>query len=528
MIPQGEDLNHSLSSKPANSRARQGITGRTLSGLVWTFLGTGLQSFLQLVVMLVLVRVLGAADFGLAAAATTVTGLSTIFSQLGIGPAVVQRANLERRHLRTAFTVSLILGALLSGLIWLAAPAVASLYRMELLADVLRVSALAFLIQGFAVVPQSLLQRDLEFRRLASINATSYCGGYAVVGILLALSGLGVWALVAAQLTQALLTTTLLVIARPHPRWPQLERGALRDLLYFGGGHTFGRIANYFASTGDNMVVGRWLGADALGFYTRSFQMMMVPVMLFGQVLDTVLFPVMASMQHQPAQLATAYRRGVALIALLTLPVSAAVVILAPELIQLLLGPEWASTIVPFQVLATGLLFRTSYKMGDSLARATGAVYRRAWRQAIYAVLVVGGAWVGQHWGIPGVAFGVAMAILVNFILMAQLSASILSMSWLTFVGIHVPALLLTTAISVELWVLSTALRDWHISPAVLLIVSLACVIATVLTTCRFLPHIFIGREGMWIVQMAASRTIGKLKPLRNLSGGTPITSKTP
>ena len=63
--------------------------------------------------------------------------------------------------------------------------------------------------------------------------------------------------------------------------------------------------------------------------------------------------------------------------------------------------------VVPFRILALGMLFRTSYKMSDSLARATGSVYRRAWRQGIYAALVFGGAWVGQFWGVAGVAYGI-------------------------------------------------------------------------------------------------------------------------
>ena len=105
-------------------------------------------------------------------------------------------------------------------------------------------------------------------------------------------------------------------------------------------------------------------------------------------------------------RLAAAYLRAVALIALLVLPLSAALILLAPEVVRVALGPRWGLAVAPFQILGIGMLFRTSYKMSDSIARSTGAVYRRAWRQVIYAALVVVGAWVGQHWGIAGVAWG--------------------------------------------------------------------------------------------------------------------------
>ena len=87
------------------------------------------------------------------------------------------------------------------------------------------------------------------------------------------------------------------------------------------------------------------------------------------------------------------------------------------------------------------LLLRTSYKLSDSISRATGAVYRRAWRQAVYAGLVLSGAWTGQHWGVIGVAVGVFAALAVNFILMAELSLRIARLSWREFWRAHVPAL---------------------------------------------------------------------------------------
>ena len=105
------------------------------------------------------------------------------------------------------------------------------------------------------------------------------------------------------------------------------------------------------------------------------------------------------------------------LIALIVLPLFAPVILLAPELIRVVLGPHWQPAIAPFQILAIGMLFRTSYKISDSIARSTGAVYRRAWRQVYYALFVVIGAWIGQHWGIAGVAWGTFVAPTFNFFL---------------------------------------------------------------------------------------------------------------
>ncbi|HTF28020.1 MAG TPA: oligosaccharide flippase family protein, partial [Flavitalea sp.] len=188
---------------------------------------------------------------------------------------------------------------------------------------------------------------------------------------------------------------------------------------------------------GDNLVVGRMLGAAALGIYGRAYQFMVMPAGLFGNALDKALFPAMAKVQGDKPRLAKAYLTGVRLIALIAIPLSFLIFLLAPEIIRILLGPEWIEVTLPLQVLACSLLFRMSYKMSDSLSRATGAVYRRAWRQVIYAIMVLTGTYIGQFWGLYGVACGVAVALIGNFLLMAHLSLKLINISWLEMVKAH-------------------------------------------------------------------------------------------
>ena len=108
---------------------------------------------------------------------------------------------------------------------------------------------------------------------------------------------------------------------------------------------------------------------------------------------------------------------------------------LGPEVIHVLLGggAKWDDAIVPFQIFAAGLIFRTSYKISDSLARAMGTVYRRAWRQAVYAVAVIVGALIGTAFGLVWVAVGVTGAIVLNYLLMADLSIRTAPIGWWHF-----------------------------------------------------------------------------------------------
>ena len=502
--------------KQANLTTMQGLTYSTLQGFLWMFLGKGVQGGLQLLVLIILARLLTPADFGVVAAALVLVGFASIFSQLGVGPAVVQRPHLETRHLRTAFTLSLTFGTALTGLIWFFAPSISSFFRIAELTPVAQAMSLMFLLQSTSIVAESLLQRELRFRWLAGIEVMAFAGGFGIVGVPLAFLGFGVWALVGAHLAQTFLKTAILLVVQPHQKQFLLERRALGELMLFGGGFSLARIGNYLAGQGDNLVVGRWLGAEALGFYGRAHQLMTVPATLFGDVLDRVLFPAMAKVQHHPERLATAFRRGIALIGIVMLPASVALFFLAPELIYVMLGPDWNEVIVPFQIFALGMLFRTSYKMSDSISRATGAVYRRAWRQGVYALLVIAGAYTGQHWGLPGVALGVLCAIAINFILMAQLSLRLADMTWRSFWAAHIPALMLAMILGIEVWTFAPLLRDWHCPPFVVLTISAACMLLTALLLVRYLPQVFLGKDGLWMLKTLSAYSMSRSRSLVN------------
>jgi PST family polysaccharide transporter len=498
------------------SGKRSNLTHHTVAGILWLSYGKAAFFLLQLIVVGVLARLVTPTAFGVVNAALIVTGFSAIVSQLGLGPALVQRPTLERRHIDTAYTFSLLFGLSLGAILWFGAPLAAEFLRIPDVTPVMRALSWVFPLNGLQTVGQALLSRDLHFSWLANLDVISYGIGFGIVGIVGALLGWGVWALVAAQIGQSLGRTVVLLWKHP-PRLRLIFDGpAFKDLAYFGGGFTLARVANYVAVNGDNMIVGRFLGAEPLGFYGRAYSLMSAPAYAFGTVLDQVLFPAMAKVQDDMKRLAAAYRRGVALIALLVLPASVAIIYLAPEVIRVALGPKWGPAVAPFQVLGIGMLFRTSYKMSDSISRSTGAVYRRAWRQLIYGGLVVLGAWIGTHWGIVGVSWGALSALTVNFFLMAALGQQVAGISWRVFWGAHRPAVLLT-AVSFPLVLgMTVGLRHLHTPALVTLMAGGAVLVAACSLAIWHLPRVFLGADGQWM----ADTMLGFVRKLRGKKGG--------
>ncbi len=486
------------------NQPRHSLTHRTLTGMLWTAYGRVAYHGLHLAVLAVLARLLTAADFGLVGAALVVTSLSAIVSHIGVGPALIQRRDLERRHLQTGFTVAVLTALLLGAAIWYGAPLAARFFRIDGVQSVLRVLAWTFPVQGLGTVSQALLSRELRFQRLAHVDVVAYGVGYGGVGITGAVLGWGVWALVAGQMAQSLVRAGLLLAMQPPPR-PGFDRGAFGDLIGYGSGFTIARLANYVALQGDNLLTGRYLGAAALGFYGRAYGLMSGPAYAFGAILDQVLFPAMAKVQDDQTRLAAAYRRGVALVALLVLPASAALILLAPEFVRVVLGARWTPAVAPFQILGLGMLFRTSYKLSDTMARSTGAVYRRAWRQILYAALVLGGVYIGRHWGLPGVAWGALAALTVNFLLMAHLSLDVAHMTWGAYWMAHRPAALLTVVSFGPVVAATLGARALALPALATLAVGGTVLLLACAGAIRFAPAVFLGADGQWIAETGRS-----------------------
>jgi O-antigen/teichoic acid export membrane protein len=466
--------------------------------MFWTMTGTGVQVVVQIFVLAALGRLLSPAEFGLMGAATVVVSLSQIVSQIGVGPAIIQRRELLPIHIRAAVTQSFGLGLLLGGIVYFGAPAIARFYRIPEVEPVLRGVAFLFPLDGLNTVGKSLLSRDLKFRQYVKLDVGAYIVGYALVGVVLAWLGYGVWALVAAQLAQSICRATLMYFATRHSIRPSFNLQASRDLLSFGFGHSVAQIGTVLSQQGDNLVVGRWLGPAALGVYGRAYSLMVMPASAFGKIVNRVLFPVMSQVQGERERLAGAYERALAIVALVSLPISSFMWVVAPELIPLILGPKWGAVVLPFRMFSISLLFRMSSKISDACTKAAGEVYVRATIQLSYAAMVVVAAIIGQRWGVEGVAVAVSIAMGINWLNMAQLSKKVTGLSWRRFTEAHVPAALLAALIGLTTEVAIEGARAAHLGNIPALVVGSLVAAVTIFAVYRLWPTPFFGSHGTW------------------------------
>ena len=483
--------------------APQGLTNRAMGGMFWTFSGTGVQVGVQLLTIMALGRLLTPTEFGLMGAASVVIGFSQIVSQVGVGPAIIQRQDLEPVHVRVAVTLSLALGLVLGAAVFLGAPAIAAFYRIPELEPVLRGVAVLFPLDGLNTVAKSILTRQLRFRAYIALDAGSYILGYACVGVVLAWRGFGVWSLVIANIAQSGLRVASMYAATRHPLRPSVDLRAARTLLTFGLGHSMAQVGTLFSQQGDNLVVGRWLGPAALGIYGRAYNLMVMPASAFGRIVNRVLFPIMAQVQDQRHRLANAYERGLAIVALLSLPISAFLWVVAPEFIPVILGPKWTEVVLPFRLFTISLMFRMASKISDACIKAAGVVYSWALLQFAYAGLVIAGAILGQRWGVGGVAVCVSVAMGLDWLNMAHLSRKVTGLSWRQFAAAHAPAVCLSVVIAAAAALAASAGRSAHPGNIPVLIAAGAAALLAGVGASYVLPGIFLGGHGRWAIKQA-------------------------
>lgn len=447
------------------------MTGRVSNGLLWMYLSSGVSGLLQLPLLAVLARLVSPADFGLVTASLAVLAFGTLFAQAGLDTALVQRRDLGEAHVRAAYGASLTLSATTASLVFLTAPSLARLVGLPDAAPLIRTLSVVLVIEGLTLGP-ALLLRDLRFRAIAVLDLVGFVFGYGAVAVALALRGWGAGALIAGRLGQAVVSTLGHWIARPHTLRPWLARRPLGELLRVGGGELLARLLGTFGTQADSLVVGRWLGASALGFYGRAYRLMELPTTLFTQAIRKVLFPVMATMQDDRDRLGRTYLTGVGVLTAVTLPVCLVLALVAEEVVLTLLGPDWRRLVPVFRILVLAMLFRASPSLSDSLVLACGAVYRQAARVAFFALLVTAGALLGRRWGVPGVAVGVLVAMAGNYLAMARLSLRLAGLGWGAFWRVQRSGVQLAAAVVATTTPTVLALRIADAPPIVVVLVA--------------------------------------------------------
>jgi PST family polysaccharide transporter len=361
---------------------------------------------------IVLARLLDPADFGLVALAFVVLSTVELIAPLGLPAALIQRQVDREQAAYQVFLVTITTGVVLYLAVSLGAGVLAGALGNERLAQVIPWMGLLVVLGGFTRVPEALMEKEMMFKRLSAIMiATDIL--YIACALGLALLGYGVWSLVVAHVAKAVLA--LGMSWAMSPGWGWLRRKPwnaplMRDLLRFGMSNVGSRSVYFFFTNVDNLVVGRQLGATALGYYSKAFDFTTKTVDNINRTIGIVLFPSYAKIQHDRERLSAAYLKSLRMISSVTVPLAMGIFITAPELVPVVLGSRWAPMIPILQILALMSLVKPLSSTTSALFNAMGRPgYNLRAGLVVCAVLVplmFALLWMGPE----GVAFAVFAA----------------------------------------------------------------------------------------------------------------------
>ena len=411
-----------------------------LSGALWLALAKAINVVTKLAAVAILARLISPSAFGLFAAAGLLVSLASTLSEETFALPLVQRETITPSHVQTVFWISAGTSMLMMGLVVLAAPSAERFFGFDGLHLIVLGLAPVLVFKAIASVGMATLQRAHRFATITIAVVTAQVAGYVIPAIVLAVQGFGIWSLVCGQVLASVLEAVLACLLGRCPMRLALDIAALKQSLRLGGFLTVARLANWLALQIDNIVVGRVLGAEALGLYTRSYNLLAVATQVLGDPAFRALLPAFSRMQQDRARLEAGFKRGLGIAIPIYAFASGIAILHGEALIRLILGYRWLDAVVPLQLLFFAFAARSGYKFTESVLLATGQFGQTAIRQFIYFALIGIAAFVGSRFGVSGVAAGVSLALWIFYAASLRWVHNTIGVGWRWLFLLHVRA----------------------------------------------------------------------------------------
>jgi len=383
---------------------------KATSGFKWTGISSATTTALQIIQLLVLARLLSPEDFGLMAMLMVIIGFTQSYSDLGISNAIIYYQKVSREQLSSLYWLNLLAGGLIFLILALSTPLIVSFYQEPRLADLTFWAALVFLVIPIGHQFQVLLQKELLFKQLSTIEI---CGSIAgtTTAIIFAYSGKGVFSLLYGQLANASVKSTLF-FAIADRNWRPLFHFQPRDVkgfLGFGMYQMGERGINYFGRNLDKMLIGILLGSHILGLYSVAYQLMVKPYQLFNPIITRITTPLFSRLQLDNSKLRKTYLDMIRITALAMFPVYAGMIVLAQPLFLLLFGERWLPAVEVFQILAIlGFFYSIGNLLGSLLVGKGRPDIGFNFNLAVFFLYGIA-VWIGAKYGMEGTAWALVL-----------------------------------------------------------------------------------------------------------------------
>ncbi|MCO6453226.1 MAG: lipopolysaccharide biosynthesis protein [Caldilineales bacterium] len=413
------------------------IRSQVTSGAIWVGLSAVVVKLLAFItITLVLARVLDPTDFGLVGIAWLAINALEFFREMGIASALIYRQKDDHGIAADVTFISLCFSSIFVYMAaFVLAPAIEYFFSdAEGITPVLRVLALTMIINSISQTSYTLLAKDMQFRSKA---IPEIIGGVlnAIVAVVMALTGFGVWALVGGYLADAFTRTGLVWFFSPWRPRLRFDKRVWNEMMSYGRHIVGSRILIFGITNIDDLFIGRFLGAAAFGLYTFAYRLSNVPATHVTGMINNVMFPAFSKMQEEKERVRRGYFATIHAVGLVTIPLAAATLALGPTFVHNYYQGKWDGAIVAMEWLVIyGLMRSIAANLGNiyrSLGKPEWLTWLALWRFVTMLVLLYPAIIWG---GIVGVSLLSAVVSIIDFAIAAWMGKRLMGGSYMEYV----------------------------------------------------------------------------------------------
>jgi O-antigen/teichoic acid export membrane protein len=395
---------------------KEGLKDRSIKGGTSTVSGQVASFILTTLSTIVLARLLLPQDYGLVAMVSVVTGFITLFKDLGLTSAIIQKDELTQSEVSSVFWANLLISLIVASVLALLSSIIASFYHEKRLLGITLIYAVDIFIVGISLQHNALMKRQMKFNALAFVQLLAVVISI-LTSVLLAWLGFGYWSLVFQVVTYSITqTVSLWVLCDWRPKFV-FKASDANSILKFGAGVAGFDIVNHFSRNMDNVLVGKFSGSAALGLYSKAYSLLMLPIVQIRNPLNSVALPALSSLQKDEPKFRDFYARYLFILAFFSMPVVVFLGVFANELITIILGKQWIAAGPLFQILAIAAFIQPVIGSTGLILITTGKVKRYfnigLMNTAFQVIGFVIGVVMG---GVKGVAISQAVVVYIYFL----------------------------------------------------------------------------------------------------------------
>lgn len=429
----------------------------TRSQLYWNTLLKIPTQGIAFALSIIVARLLTPADFGILSVATMLIGYANLFTDFGLSSAIVQQQIHDDDTLRSVFTFNLVVSAILALAFALASGLIAEFFRSPESRAVTVVMSSIFVITSFSAVPRAVLRRDVDFKSLSLVDSASALTA-GVVSLSLALAGFRYWSLAWGQLVPAVLFTVYLCF---RTRWLPAIRfrlNSIRGLLNFGAWNLLRTQLDAALSQVDKVIVGRWSGMVALGYYDKAKSICSVSSDSLIASLSTVLFSSFSQRQDDRDDVRDLLKKGLTMYSVVSFPLYIGLALVANYFVIGLLGHKWQAMAAPLQVVSLSFAIGSIGGLLGNVDVAIGKYRAYTVRSVISGCVFLALCILLRKHGAMGVSIALLLRAVVSVALALELTVASTDVTWPeVWRGLR-PAAVATAIMSAATWLLSHAL----------------------------------------------------------------------